>query len=63
MLYLNEIAVYIKEKYALEVSLSTISHLLKVKSISKKVVSLRSYLDLYLYTVHENVNRQGIFCW
>jgi hypothetical protein len=47
-LYLDEIAAYIMEKYALDVSTPTISRCLKAKGISKKVVSLHFYL--YLYT-------------
>ena len=38
-LYLDEIALYIKEKYALDVNPSTVSRLLKAKGLSKKVVS------------------------
>ena len=37
--YLDKIALYIKEKYALDVNPSTVSRLLKVKGLSKKVVS------------------------
>ncbi|KAI9868965.1 MAG: hypothetical protein M1813_002788 [Trichoglossum hirsutum] len=37
-LYLDEVAAYIKEKYALDISLSTISRCLKAKGISKKVL-------------------------
>ncbi|KAI9856945.1 MAG: hypothetical protein M1813_008661, partial [Trichoglossum hirsutum] len=36
-LYLDEVAVYIKEKYTLDISLSTISRCLKAKGIFKKV--------------------------
>ena len=39
MLYLDEITLYIKEKYALDVNPSIVSHLLKAKGLSKKVVS------------------------
>jgi hypothetical protein len=39
-LYLDEIAAYITEKYAIDVSLSTISRCLRARRISKKVVSL-----------------------
>ncbi|KAI9856258.1 MAG: hypothetical protein M1813_009177 [Trichoglossum hirsutum] len=37
-LYLDEVAAYIKEKYALDISLSMISRCLKAKGISKKVL-------------------------
>ncbi|KAI9855711.1 MAG: hypothetical protein M1813_009673 [Trichoglossum hirsutum] len=41
-LYLDEVAAYIKEKYALDISLSMISHCLKAKGISKKVLQKRA---------------------
>jgi hypothetical protein len=59
-LYLDEIAAYIKEKYALDVSLSTISRCLKVKGISKKVVSLHFYFYLYLYTDRHASYKNGL---
>jgi hypothetical protein len=37
-LYLDEIVLYIKEKYTLDVNPSTVSRLLKAKGLSKKVI-------------------------
>jgi hypothetical protein len=49
-LYLDEIAVYIMERYTLDVSLPTIGRCLKAKGISKKVVSLLFQFYAYIYT-------------
>ncbi|KAI9766236.1 MAG: hypothetical protein M1840_006650 [Geoglossum simile] len=43
-LYLDEIALYIKKKYTLDVSTATISRCLKAKKFSKKVLAKCSFL-------------------
>jgi hypothetical protein len=61
-LYLDEIALYIKEKYTLDVNASTISRCLKAKGISKKVISHPPLHSIEIYLSSSQLQKQALEC-
>ena len=59
-LYLDEIALYIKEKYALDISITTVSRCLKAKGLSKKVVSRLPLLSIEIYLSSSQMKKRAL---